>query len=130
MGTSPNQQGRQPFAAVGYLLLFVFGALQALIGSFQYSRSPAPLIAILFVVLIFVTCAGCGWGVGTFTGGLVPALGWIAAAFIIAMPRPNGSVVVTESAAGEWFLYGGALACLVGSVAAFLARVMRSPRPR
>lgn len=131
MGTSQNQPGRQQaFTAVGYVLLFLLGALQGLIGSFEYGRSPAPLIAIVLVVVIFATCVACGWGLGTFTGGLVPALGWIAAAFVIAMPRPNGSVVITATAAGEWYLYGGALACLVGSVTAFFARLRRSARPR
>ncbi len=130
MGTSQNRPGGQPFTAVGYLTLFLLGAFQGLIGSFQYGRSPAPLIAIIFVVVIFATCVACGWGVGTFAGGLVPALGWIAAAFIIAMPRPNGSVVITASSAGEWYLYGGALACLAGSVAAFFVRLRRSTRPR
>jgi hypothetical protein len=131
MGTSQDHQGGQrALTAVGYLVLLLLGAFQGLIGSFQYSRSPAPLIAIVFVVLILVTCVACGWGVGTFTAGLLPAVGWIVAAFIIAMPRPTGSVVITQSAAGEWFLYGGALACVLGSVTAFVARVRRSARPR
>jgi hypothetical protein len=116
--------------AAGYLVLLLLGAFQGLIGSFQYSRSPAPLIAIVFVVIILATCVACGWGVGTFTAGLLPAVGWFIAAFIIAMPRPTGSVIITQSAAGEWFLYGGALACVVGSVTAFVARLRRSARPR
>jgi hypothetical protein len=131
MGTSQNQQAGQPLVtAAGYVLLFLLGALQGMIGSFQYGRSPAPLIAILLVVILFVTCVGCGLGLGTFAGGLVPALGWITAAFIIASPRPNGSVIITQSAAGEWFLYGGALACLAGSLTAFLVRRLRPAPPR
>jgi hypothetical protein len=130
MGTTQDHQSRsRALTAVGYLVLFLLGVLQGLIGSFQYSRSPAPLIAIVFVVIILVTCVACGWGVGTFAAGLLPAVGWIVAAFIIAMPRPNGSVVITQTAAGEWFLYGGALACVIGSVAAFVTRVRRSARP-
>ena len=111
-------------------MLFVLGALQGLIGSFQYGQSPAPLIAIVLVVVIFATCALCGWGVGTFAAGLVPAVGWILAAFLMAMARSNGSVIITATAAGEWFLYGGALACAVGSVASFFTRVRRSVPPR
>jgi hypothetical protein len=130
-GTSQRQRGRQPaFTAVGYLLLFLLGAFQGLIGSFQYSQSPAPLIAIILVVIIFVTCVGCGWGVGTVAGGLVPALGWFVTAFVVAMPRPNGSVVITATAAGEWFLYGGAVACLAGTVTVFLTKLRRSAPPR
>jgi hypothetical protein len=117
-------------AAVGYVVLFVLGALQGLIGSFQYSQPPKPLIAILLVVIIFATCVGCGWGVGTFGAALLPAVGWLLVSFIIAMPRPNGSVVVTATAAGEWYLYGGAIACAAGCVAAFFARLRRSVRPR
>jgi len=126
MGTSqgsvPNRGGRRTLTAVGYVMLFLLGALQGLIGSFQYSQAPAPLIAIILAVVIFVTCVACGWGIGTFGAGLLPAVGWLAASFIIAMPRPNGSVVITASAAGEWYLYGGAIACAAGCVTAFLAK--------
>ena len=131
MGTSQDHRGgRRALTAVGYLVLFLLGAFQGMIGSFQYGRSPAPLIAILFAVIILVTCAACGWGVGTFAAGLLPAMGWILASFVIAMPRPNGSVVITNTAAGQWYLYGGALACLAGSVSAFVTRIRRSARPR
>jgi hypothetical protein len=134
MGTSqhllPGGGGQRAITAAGYLLLFVLGALEGMIGSFQYGRSPAPLIAIVLVVIIFVTCVACGWGMGTFAGGLVPALGWVAASFIIAMPRENGSVVITATSAGEWYLYGGAIACLAGSVTTIFTRGRHSAPPR
>jgi hypothetical protein len=132
MGTSqgpPPAGGQRTVTALGYVLLFVLGALQGLIGSLQYSRSPAPLIAIILAVIIFATCAGCGWGLGTFGGALLPGVGWILATFILAMSRPNGSVIITASAAGEWYLYGGALGCAVGVLAGFFTRVRR-PIPR
>src|ERR1700726_2625477 len=93
MGTSQGPRptgGQRTFTAAGYVMLFVLGALQGMIGSFQYSRSPTPLIAIILVVIIFVTCAACGWGIGTFGAGLLPGVGWILTSFIISMPRPNG----------------------------------------
>jgi Family of unknown function (DUF6113) len=133
MGTSqgtPPGGGKRTVTAVGYVLLFVLGAVQGLIGSFQYSQSPTPLIAIILAVFIFVTCLACGWGLGTFTAALLPAVGWILASFILAMPRPNGSVVITASAAGQWYLYGGALACALGCLAAFFTRIRRSAPPR
>jgi Family of unknown function (DUF6113) len=134
MGTSqgplPNGGQRALTTAAGYLVLFVLGAFQGLIGSFQYSQAPAPLIAIVLVVIIFGTCVACGWGVGTFTAGLLPAVGWILATFILAMGRPNGSVIITATAAGEWYLYGGALGCVIGSVAAYFTRLRRSLPPR
>jgi hypothetical protein len=112
--------------AAGYPVLFLLGVFQGLIGSFQYARPPQPLIAILLAVIIFITCAGCGWGIGTFSGALLPAAGWIITAFVLASERPNGSVIITGTAAGEWFLYGGALGCAAGTLTAFFLRVMRS----
>ena len=122
--------GQRTLTALGYLALFVLGALQGLIGSFQYSQSPVPLIAIVLAVVIFATCVACGWGLGTFGGGLLPAVGWILASFILASGRPNGSVIITASTAGEWYLYGGALACAAGSVTAFITRIRRSALSR
>jgi hypothetical membrane protein len=133
MGTSQGSapgDGQRLLTAVGYPVLFLLGAFQGLVGCFQYSRSPQPLIAILFAVLIFVTCAGCGWGFGTFSAALLPAVGWIIVSFLLASPRPNGSVIITGTAAGEWYLYGGALGCAAGAVTAFFLRVSRSGPPR
>ena len=116
--------------AAGYVMLFVLGALQGLIGSFQYSQSPAPLIAILLAVIIFATCVFCGWGIGTFGAGLLPAVGWIIASFILASSRPNGSVIITATTAGECYLYGGALGCALGCLVAFFTRLRRTAPPR
>ena len=129
MGTTQGPApggGQRAILAVGYPVLLLLGAFQGLIGCFQYARSPQPLFAIAFAVLIFVTCAGCGWGVGTFTAALLPAVGWIIVSFVLASPRPNGSVIITATAAGEWYLYGGALGCAAGTVTAFFLRVRRS----
>ena len=115
MGTSP----RALMTGIGYLALFVLGAAQGLIGSFQYSRGPVPFIAILLVAILFATCVLAGWGLRTYSAGILPALGWVIASFILAMPRPNGSVIIEASAAGEWYLYGGALAAAVGAATSF-----------
>ncbi|HEY0932566.1 MAG TPA: DUF6113 family protein [Trebonia sp.] len=126
----PRGGGRPALRAAGYLLLFALGVLEGLIGSFQYGQPPTPLIAIVLVVIIFATCLTAGWGIGTASAGLLPAAGWIIASFVLAMPRPNGSVIITGTAAGEWYLYGGALASLAGAVAMFFVRVTRVVRPR
>ena len=133
MGTSQGPLpggGQRAVTAACYVMLFLLGAFQGLVGSFQYSQSPVPVIAIILAVIIFATCLACGWGLGTFTAGLLPAVGWILASFVLAMPRPNGSVIITATAAGEWYLYGGALGCAVGSVTAFFTRLRRSAPPR
>lgn len=131
MGTLQDEPaGQRAITAAGYLVLLLLGAFQGLIGSFQFAQSPAPLIAIILAVIIGLTCVACGWGVGTFAAGLLPGVGWIIVSFVIAMPRPNGSVVITASAAGEWYLYGGALACVIGAFAAFFTRLRRPAPPR
>ncbi len=104
--------------------------VQGFIGSFQYGQSPTPLIAIVLIVVIFVTCVACGWGVGTLSAGVLPAVGWIVVSFFLAMPKSNGSVIITATTAGEWYLYGGALACAAGAVTSFVFRVRRSVPPR
>jgi len=124
MGTSQGQSGSGRHTLVtagGYLLLFVLGGLQGMIGSFFYANSPVPLVAIGFAVLIFVTCLLAGWGMQTYGAGIMVAIGWIAASFVLAMPRQTGSVIITATSAGEWYLYGGALGAGAGAVIALFA---------
>lgn len=119
----PDDRQRGLVTAIGYLVLFVLGGLQGLIGSFQYGDSPAPAIAIVLDLLIFATCVLAGWGLRTYWAGILPALGWIVASFVLATQRSNGSVIITATPAGEWYLYGGALAAAAGAAAAFFGWV-------
>jgi hypothetical protein len=122
MGTSQPGGGRRAVnTAGGYLLLLVLGGLQGMLGSFFYANNPAPLVAIGFAVLICATCLLAGWGMRTYGAGVVVAIGWIAASFALAMPRANGSVIITATSAGEWYLYGGALGAAAGAVIALFA---------
>ena len=122
MGTPQDLPGRgqRALTAIAYLVLFVLGAMQGLIGSFQYSRSPVPLVAILLGLVIFATCVLCGWGMRSFAGGLLPALGWIVVSFVLAMPSSHGSVIITNTTAGKWYLYGGTLCVAAAVVASFI----------
>ena len=131
MGTPQEVPGRRQRAltAVAYLVLFVLGAVQGLIGSFQYSRSPVPLVAILLALVIFATCVLCGWGMRSFAGGLLPALGWLVVSFVLAMPSSHGSVIITNTTAGKWYLYGGAAAVAAGASTAFFLRARAQSRP-
>ena len=124
MGTPQGQQEPAPRAmmAVGYVILFVLGAVQGIIGSFQYSRGPGVLVAIILDVLIFATCVLAAWGTRTFGGGVLPAVGWIIASFVLSMPRSNGSVIIANTAQGQWYLYGGSLAAAAGAAVSFTFR--------
>ena len=131
MGTPQDLPGRgqRAITAIAYLVLFVLGAVQGLIGSFQYSRSPVPLVAILLALVIFATCVLCGWGMRSFAGGLLPALGWLVVSFVLAMPSSHGSVIITNTTAGKWYLYGGAAAVAAGASTAFVLRARAQSRP-
>ncbi len=87
-------------AAAGvYGLLFLFGLLQGVTGSFQYSRSvgPVPVAAVCFALAIGLTCVLCGRGLRSTGGALGPAVGWLLASFVLGMSRASGSVVITNT---------------------------------
>jgi hypothetical protein len=119
-----------------YALLLLLGLLEGVIGSFQYSRGAAgsvPLGSIGFALLILVTCGLAGWAMRGMPGALLPAIGWFVASFGLAMPNAGGSVIIANTSAGEWFLYGGSVCALVGVGSAFVTvarRPLGEPRSR
>jgi hypothetical protein len=112
-----------------YVMLFVLGALEGLVGCFHYSGTlgSVPAAALAFAVVAFVTCVLAAWGMRTPTAGLMPAVGWFAASFVLAMATPGGSVVITNTASGKWFLYGGSACATAGVVVAFAGRSRSRP---
>jgi Family of unknown function (DUF6113) len=119
---------RRAYTFTVYVVIFVFGGVQGVVGSFQYSQPPVPVIAILLAVTIFATCVLCGWGTMTFSGALAPAAGWLLASFYLSMGTHQGSVIITNTTAGKWYLYGGALA-VVASLLANFALWLRAKVP-
>jgi Family of unknown function (DUF6113) len=116
-----------------YALLLVFGVVQGLIGSFEYSAwtiGSFPAAAILFCLILLASCVFGSWGMSSVAGAILPALGWIVASFVLDSPSRQGSVIVAAVPSGEWYLYGGAIACVAGCLATFFIRVRRSVRPR
>jgi hypothetical protein len=113
-----------------YVLLFLLGAGEALIGCFQYSRGPAPVAAICFALGILLTCLLAGWGMRTALGGLMPGVGWLATSFALATGTQGGSVLITNTTAGQWFLFGGAAGAAAGCLVAYLgwSRLSRTVR--
>ena len=114
-----------------YALLLVFGALQGLIGSFEYSAwmiGSFPAAAVLLCLLLVATCVFGSWGMSSVAGAILPALGWIVASFVLDSPSRQGSVIVAAVPSGEWYLYGGAIAALLGIAAAFVFWVRRTSR--
>ena len=57
------------------------------------------------------------------SGALLPGIGWIIAAFVLSMPVASGSVIITATTPGKWFLYGGTLSVAAGVVASFVGGI-------
>jgi uncharacterized protein DUF6113 len=120
--------------AIAYVLLVLFGAVQGVVGSFQYGRGVAhvPVAAVCAALVIGVTSAAGGRGMRSAGGAVAPAAGWLIAAFLLAMPRRSGSVIITNTAAGQVFLYGGALCAAIGvgiGLSAWTRRQVAAPPP-
>lgn len=114
--------------AGAYVVLLALGVLEGLVGSFQYSRAlgSVPVAAVGFALLIGVTCVLGAWGMHQPMGGLLPAVGWLVASFFLARGTSGGSVLITNTGAGQWFLFGGA-ACTIAGVGTGFVRWSRRP---
>ena len=119
---SDPAEHRDAFAAGGvYGILLLLGAAEAMIGSFEYSwmAGPVPAAALGCCAAILLTCLLAGWAMRSLAGAMVPALAWIIVSFVLAMPDAPGSVIITNTPAGMWYLYGGAVSAAIGIAAAF-----------
>jgi hypothetical protein len=115
--TAPVGRGEAFVTGGAYATLFLLGLAVGVVSSFQYSRAvigSVPLAALAFCLLIFATCVLGGWAMRGVGGALLPAVGWFVASFGLAMPNAEGSVVIANTGAGEWFLYGGSVCALLG----------------
>ncbi len=121
-GTSGKREPAWPVTVGLYSVLFLSGAVQGLIGSFQYSRmsGTVPLAALVCCAVILATCLLASWATRSASGAVLPGIGWIIASFVLSMPVSNGSVIITSSTAGKWYLYGGTLCVAAGVVASFI----------
>jgi len=119
--------------AACYVMLFLLGVAEGVVGSFHYSGGigPIPGAALGFGALLLVTCLLAAWGMYRPVAGLMPAVGWFAASFVLAMRTPGGSIVITNTTAGKWFLFGGAACAAAGVVGSFTiwSPGRRGPRP-
>ena len=115
---------REPWSLVSvgvYGALFLLGLVEGIIGSFQYSwtAGPVPVAALVCCAVILATCLLAAWAMRSVSGAVLPGMGWIIASFVLSMPVSNGSVIITNTAPGRWYLYGGALSVAVGVVLSF-----------
>src|SRR5580693_3074032 len=129
-GTTRKREPQWPVTVGVYGMLFLFGAVQGLIGSFQYSRAfgSVPVAALVCCAVILATCVLAAWATRSVSGAVLPGIGWILASFVLSMPVSNGSVIITSTTAGKFYLYGGTLCVAAAVVASFIGAARRSGR--
>src|SRR5581483_6924435 len=126
MNSATGKRGPDwPVLVGAYAVLFLLGVVEAMIGSFQYSRAPKPVpgAALVCCVVILLTCVLGAWAMGSVSGALLPGMGWVITSFVLSMPVSNGSVIITSTPAGKWYLYGGTLSVAAGVVASFVGGI-------
>ena len=130
--TAGGKGTRTLFNVAVYGMLFVLGAVQGVIGSFQYSRmaGPVPVAALVCCAVLLATCLLGAWAMRSVSGALAPAAGWILAAFLMSMPVSNGSVIITNTAGGRWYLYGGTVTAVAGALLALVVVIRGQGRTR
>ncbi len=131
MNVTTGKRGPLSLASVGvYGVLFLFGLVQGVIGSFQYSRSSGsvPVAALVCCAVILATCLLGAWAMHAVSGAVLPGMGWVIASFVLSMPASNGSVIITNTTPGRWYLYGGTLSVAAGVVVSFAVLARRAGR--
>jgi hypothetical protein len=103
-----------------YVVLLVFGVFQALLGVFHYNTGAGPWAAIGFDLAILITCLLGAWGMQSAGGGLMPGAGWFLTALLLSAGTHGGSVLITNTTAGKFFLFGGAGCAAVGCLLAYV----------
>ena len=122
MNVTSGKHGSRSLVSVGvYGVLFLLGVVEGMIGSFQYSRvsGGVPTAALACCAAILATCLLAAWATRSVSGAIMPGMGWIIASFVLSMPVSNGSVIITNTTPGKWYLYGGTLSVAVGVVLSF-----------
>jgi hypothetical protein len=113
-----------------YGLLAVLGVVVGVIGSFSFAweLGDVPIAAVLLSVLNLVIFRAAGWAMESKLGAVVPAILWMIILFVLASRRPEGDLVVTGTAAGYIYMFGGALAAVVAVAWTRSARPLGAPR--
>ena len=132
MNVTTGKRGTGRLVTVGvYGVLFLLGVVQGVIGSFQYSLAakPLPVAAVVCCAFILATCLLGAWATRSASGAILPGMGWIIASFVLSMPVSNGSVIISNTTPGKWYLYGGTLTVAAAVVLAFVGTARRDGRP-
>jgi hypothetical protein len=131
MNVTTGKRETRSLVSIGvYSVLFLLGLVEGMIGSFQYARTAGsvPVSALACCAIILATCLLAAWAMHSVTAAILPGMGWIIASFVLSMPVSNGSVIITNTAPGKWYLYGGTLSVAVAVVLSFVGMARGAAR--
>ena len=122
MNGTARGRSEAPVTGGAYLVLFLLGLLEGLIGCFQYAGSAGkvPVAALALLLVLFATCLLAGLGLRSAGAAFAVAAGWFLVAAVLSLPTGGGSVILTSTAAAMVYVYGGALVAAAAIVLAFL----------
>jgi hypothetical protein len=89
-----------------------------------------PVAALVCCAVILATCLLGAWAMRSVSGAILPGMGWIIASFVLSMPVSNGSVIITSTTPGKWYLYGGTISVVAGVVVSFAGMARAGGRPQ
>ncbi|RCG31408.1 hypothetical protein DQ384_11930 [Sphaerisporangium album] len=98
---------------VVYGLLFVFGVVYGVVAGLEHSWPLGDVVAPIPIVLalaLFGLLYGAGRLMSSKLGAFVPGMGWMFAALVFSMKRPEGDLVIAANAPGYYYLVSGAVA--------------------
>jgi hypothetical protein len=114
-----RSQAESALGGAAYGMLFVLGAVLAVVGGFTHPLAPVgpvPVGAIGWVLGLFLVALGAGKLMLTRLAAFATGLGWLLVTMPFTLKLSAGDLVISGGAPGYVYLYGGLLAI----VAAFL----------
>ncbi len=102
-----------------YGMLFMLGVVLGVVGGFEHAWyvGEVPVSALVWLVVLFAVPYAMGRLIGGKLGALVPAAGWLAMSFLLAMKQPAGDLAIAADLAGYCYLYGGLVALAIAIMA-------------
>ncbi|MFI5802435.1 DUF6113 family protein [Streptomyces sp. NPDC051561] len=89
-----------------YVALLVAGTLTGLAGALLHGAL-MPLGLLLALLAAGCLFYGGTYALGTRSGALAPAIGWVAAVLLVTLGRGEGDLLIGGSTASSVFLIGG-----------------------
>ena len=133
MNVTTGKRGSGMLVTVGvYSVLVLLGVVQGLIGSLQYNSwtvGSVPVAALVCCAGILATCLLGAWAMRSVSGAALPGIAWLITSFVLSMPVSNGSVIITGTRPGEWYLYGGTVCVAAGVVLSMVGMARWSGTP-